>query len=285
MKIKLITDAACDLDINYVRENDIEVIPLELNFKGEFIKDDLGQNLSYKDFYKAMREGETPTTTQINIQTFINVFNKYIKEGYEILYLGVSSTVSGTYNSALKAKEMIKEENKEAKIHTIDTASGSVGEGLLVYKSNKMLKENNSIEEIIDYIEKIKSKVKLWITVDDLNHLRRGGRVSKASAVIGTMLNIKPILTLDEEGKLKVVSKMRGRKKALKCLFNKYVELAKEKENQTVFISSGDAEEDAEYIKSLLIKESKVKEVFINSIGCVLGSHGGPGSLLIAFLG
>lgn len=284
MKIKLITDAACDLDLNYVKENNIEVIPLELNFKGKFIKDDLGKSLSYKDFYNAMREGETPTTTQANTQIFIDTFNKFIKQGYEILYLGVSSKMSGTYNNALIAKQMIEEENKEAKIHTIDTVSGSVGEGLLVYKSNKMLKENNTIEEIIDYIEKIKLKVKLWITVDDLNHLRRGGRVSKTSAVIGSILNIKPIITLDEDGKLKVVSKLRGRKKAITYLFNKYVECAKDKENQTVFISSGDAKEDSEYIKKLIITQSKVKEVFINSIGCVLGSHGGPGALLVAFI-
>lgn len=284
MKIKLITDSACDLDINYVKDNNIEVVPLEVHFRGKFIKDDLGQSLSFEEFCRGMREGETPSTTQVNIGTFIEVFDKYIKDGYEILYLGLASSLSGTYNSAVQAKKLIKEENKDAKIHLIDTRSASVGEGLLVYKANEMIKENKKIEDIIKYVEETKLKVNHWITVDDLNHLKRGGRISVASATIGSILNVKPIMILDNEGKIKAVDKIKGRKKVLKYLANKYIEKAVDKENQSVFISHVDSKEDAEYIKNIIITESKAKEVFINNIGSVIGSHGGPGALAIIFI-
>ena len=284
MKIKLITDSACDLNIDYVKENNIEVIPLEVNFKGRFIKDDLGQSISFEEFSKAMREGETPSTTQVNIGTFVEVFEKYLKEGYEVLYLGVSSSISGTFNSARQAKELI-EENKEVEIHIIDTEAASVGQGLLVYKVNEMLKGNKSIEEIINYVEENKRKVNHWITVDDLNHLKRGGRISKTAATMGSIFNLKPVMILDNEGKLKVVDKLKGRKKVLKYLANKYIERAVDKENQSVFISHVDAKEDAEYIKNLILTESKAKEVFINNIGSVIGSHGGPGALALMFIG
>lgn len=284
MKIKLITDSACDLSLDYVKENNIEVIPLEVNFKGRFIKDDLGQSISFEEFSKAMKEGETPSTTQVNIGTFVEVFKKYLKEGYEVLYLGVSSSISGTFNSARQAKELI-EENKEVEIHIIDTEAASVGQGLLVYKVNEMLKGNKSIEEIINYVEENKRKVNHWITVDDLNHLKRGGRISRVSATMGSILNLKPVIILDNEGKLKVVDKLKGRKKVLKYLANKYIERAIDKENQSVFISHVDAKEDAEYIKNLILTESKAKEVFINNIGSVIGSHGGPGALALMFIG
>jgi len=285
MKIKLITDSACDLDINYVKDNNIEVVPLEVHFRGKFIKDDLGQSLSFEEFCRGMREGETPSTTQVNIGTFIEVFDKYIKDGYEILYLGLASSLSGTYNSAVQAKELIKEENKDAKIHLIDTRSASVGEGLLVYKANEMIKENKKIEDIIKYVEETKLKINHWITVDDLNHLKRGGRISVASATIGSILNVKPIMILDKEGKIKAVDKIKGRKKVLKYLANKYIENAVDKENQSVFITHVDSKEDAEYIKNIILTESKAKEVFINNIGSVIGSHGGPGAIAIIFIG
>lgn len=285
MKIKLITDSVCDLSIDYVSENNIEVIPLEVNFKGEFIKDDLGQSLSFEEFAKAMREGETPSTTQVNIGTFVEVFTKYIKEGYEILYLGVSSLVSGTFNSARQAKALIEEENKVCKINIVDTESASVGQGLLVYKVNEMLKENKGIDEIISCVEETKKKVNHWITVDDLNHLKRGGRISKTSAAMGSILNLKPIMILDDDGKIKVVDKLKGRKKVLRYLANKYIERAIDKENQVVFISHVDAKEDAEYIRRLILTESMAKNVFVNNMGNVIGSHGGPGALAIMFIG
>lgn len=284
MKIKIITDSACDLSIDYIKKNNIEVVSLEVNFKGKFIKDDLGQTISFEEFSKAMREGETPTTTQVNVGTFFEVFKKYVEEGYEILYLGVSAAISGTFNSARQAKELIDEEYKDAKVNIIDTQSASVGEGLLVYKVNEMIKANKDLDKIIKYIEQVKMGVNHWITVDDLNHLKRGGRLSKVSATMGGIFNLKPVMILDDQGKVKVVDKVKGRKKVLKYLANKYIERAVDKENQVVFISHVDAREDAEAIRDLILKESVAKEIFINNIGSVLGSHGGPGALALVFM-
>ena len=285
MNIKLITDSACDLSIDYIRKNDIEVASLMFNLNGEFISDDLGQTLSHEDFYKAVREGAMPSTTQVNVGTFYDLFNRYASKGETILYIGISSALSGTVSSAITARNMVLEEQPDAKIYVVDSLSVSVGEGALVYKAVEMIKNNIEIEEIVTYLEDIKRKVIHAITVDDLNHLKRGGRVSGTVAAVGSLLAIKPTLKIDNEGKVVAGEKVKGRKKALKNLVQQMKLKGEDVENQDIFICHADCIEDALEVKKMILEEFKVKEIIINSIGSVIGTHGGPGTLGLVFIG
>lgn len=285
MNIKLITDSACDLSIDYIKENDIEVASLMVNLNGEFIPDDLGQTLKHEDFYKIVKEGAMPSTTQVNVGTFHDMFIKYVKEGRQILYIGLSSGLSGTVSSAITARNMVLEEYPEANIYVVDSLSVSGGEGSLVYKAVEMIKNNVPIEEIVDYLESIKRKVIHAITVDDLNHLKRGGRISGAAAAVGGILGIKPTLKIDDEGKAVATEKLKGRKKALKSLVGQMKTKVENIEEQTIFICHADCIDDALEVKKMVLEEFKVKDIIIISIGAVIGTHGGPGTLGLVFIG
>ncbi|MDY6227830.1 DegV family protein [Clostridium sp.] len=285
MKTILFTDSCCDLPISFVNENNIQVMPIIVNINGEDIPDDLGKSISHKDFYSLIRNGKLPKTSQVNVDTFERNFKKYVREGYSIVYIGFSSALSGCVNSARLAKEIIDEEIKDADITIVDTKSASMGLGLLVYYAANMLKEGNSKEDIVNWLENNKLKVNHWFTVDDLNHLKRGGRVSSTVAIVGTMLSIKPIMHVDNEGRLIPISKVKGRKKAIKVLCDKLKEKIVDSENQTVFISHGDCIQEAESLKELILSEVKVKEIIINNIGPAVGSHSGPGTLALFFIG
>jgi DegV family protein with EDD domain len=285
MNIKLITDSACDLSIDYINENDIEVASLMVNLNGEFIPDDLGQTLKHEDFYKLVKEGAMPSTTQVNVGTFYDMFIKYVKEEKQILYIGLSSALSGTVSSAITARNMVLEEYPEAKIYVVDSLSVSGGEGSLVYKAVEMIKNNVPIEEIVDYLESIKRKVIHAITVDDLNHLKRGGRISGAAAAVGGILGIKPTLKLDDEGRAVATEKLKGRKKALKSLVEQIKTKGENIEDQTIFICHADCIDDALEVKRMILEEYKVKDIIIISIGAVIGTHGGPGTLGVVFMG
>lgn len=216
MGIKIITDSACDLKREYIDKNNIGLLSLILNLEGKIIKDDLGKSLSYKDFYNKMREGATPTTSQVNAHDFEEEFVKHIKNGDSIIYISISSGLSGTFNSANIAKNNLLEEYPEAKIELIDSLGASMGQGLLVLKACEMRDNGASVEEIVNWIEDNKRRVIHLVLVDDLNHLKRGGRISGATATIGGLLNIKPSAYLDNEGKLVQGEKIKGKKKALK---------------------------------------------------------------------
>lgn len=285
MSIKLITDSACDLSINYLKENDIDFASLMVNLNGEFIKDDFGQTLSHEDFYKTVKEGAMPSTTQVNVGTFYEMFTKYVEQEKTIIYIGLSGALSGTVSSAVTARNMVIEEHPNAKIYVIDSLSASVGQGSLVYKAVEMIKDNKSAEEIVDYLESIKRKVIHTIAVDDLNHLKRGGRVSGAVAAVGGLLGIKPTLKLNNEGKVAATEKVKGRKKALKYLLQQMESKGENLEEQTIFICHADCIEDALELKKMILKEFKVKDIIINSIGAVIGTHGGPGTMGLVFIG
>ncbi len=285
MKTILFTDSCCDLPISFVRDNNIQVMSIRVNINGEDIPDDLGKSIAHKDFYALIRNGKLPTTSQVNVDTFEKNFRKYVSEGYSIIYIGFSSALSGCVNSARLAKEIIDEEIEGADITIVDTKSASMGLGLLVYYAANMLRDGKSKEDIINWLEENKLKVNHWFTVDDLNHLKRGGRVSSTVAIVGTMLSIKPIMHVDNEGRLIPVSKVKGRKKSIKALFDKLKEKIVDSENQTVFISHGDCIEEAESLKELILSEIKVKEIIINNIGPAVGTHSGPGTLALFFIG
>ena len=286
MKTLIITDSNCDLSAEYIKENNIHVIPFHFNLKGTEHEDKLFDgSINYKEFYDELRKGEMSTTTQITPYKFEECFGKYVSEGYSIIYIGFSSGLSGTYNNAIMAERSILEENKYADITVIDTRSATSGQGLLVYYACEMLKQGKSKEDIVNWIEDNKLKVNIWFTVDSLDHLKRGGRISAISATLGTILEVKPVLNIDKNGKLVVMKKVRGRKKSVRILLEEFKDRVIDFEKQTIFINHGDCLEDAEYLKSLILDEVKVKNVLINYIGPVIGAHTGQGVLCIAFIG
>lgn len=285
MGIKIITDSACDLTRDYIKNNNIGLLSLILNLNGQAIKDDLGETLSYKDFYNKMREGATPTTSQINAHEFEEEFIKYIKNGDSIIYISLSSNLSGTFNSANIAKKNLMDEYPNANIYLVDSLSVSVGQGLLVAKACEMRDSGIGAEEIVNWLEENKRKVIHSILIDDLNHLKRGGRISGATAAIGGLLNIKPTLFLDDEGKLIQGEKIKGKKKALRFLVNEVREKAVDTENEILYICHGDCLEEAETLRDMILEEVKFKNVIINYVGNVVGAHAGPGVLAAVFLG
>lgn len=285
MGIKIITDSACDLTRDYIERNNIGLLSLILNLEGQLIKDDLGQTLSYIDFYNKMREGATPTTSQVNAHDFEEEFRKHIENGDSIIYISISSSLSGTFNSANIAKSSLLDEYPNADISLVDSLSVSVGQGFLVAKACEMRDLGLSVAEIVSWLEENKRKVVHSILIDDLNHLKRGGRISGATATIGGLLNIKPTLYLDDEGKLVQGEKIKGKKKALKFLVNEVKEKAINTENETLYICHGDCLEEAETLKNMILEEVKFKDICINYVGNVVGAHAGPGVLAALFLG
>lgn len=285
MKTVIVTDSCCDLSRKYVDENNIEIMSLKVNVNGEEIPDDLGLTLSHKDFYDKVRAGAMPFTSQVNVYTFEECFKRNVKEGNSIIYIGFSSGLSGTFNSAQIAKQNIEEEYKDADITVIDSLSATCGFGLLVYYACEMLKSGINKDEIIKWVEENKLNVQHWVTVEDLNHLKRGGRISATTAIVGGMLSIKPIISVDNDGKLITVMKAKGRKKAIKVLFEKVKENIVDPEKQIVAIVHGDCIEEAEALKEMILNDVSVKDVIIYPLGTTIGAHTGPNTLALAYLG
>lgn len=285
MKTVLLIDSCSDLPLEYVEKNNIAYIPFTYEIKGIEHKDDFGKTIKYKDFYDELRKGEMSRTSQVNVHLYYEEFKKHIKEGNSIIYVGFSSGLTGSINNANMAREQIIEEFKDADITIVDTKSASLGEGLLVYYAHEMLRGNYTKNEIVNWLEENKLKLNHWFTVEDLNHLKRGGRISSTAAVVGTLLNIKPILCVDNNGGLVAFEKVKGRKKALKTLVEKLSENIVNAEEQIIGISHGDCIEDAEYLRDLILEKYKVKDFIINNMGPVIGSHTGPGVVTLFFLG
>ncbi len=284
-KTIIMTDSSCDLSSDYIKASNVYVIPFTYNIDGQDYVDDLGQTMTYAQFYDKIRAGSMPTTSQITSYTFEKAFKQFIDEGYSIIYIGFSSALSETFNNAIIAKNSILEENPSADITVIDSKSASVGLGLIIYYAAEMLKEGKTKEEIVEWVENNKLKSNHWFIVDSLDHLKRGGRISAASAAIGTLLEIKPILIVNGEGRLEVAKKVRGRKKSIKTLLEILKERIENPEEQVIFINHGDCLNEAEYLRDLLLKEVKVKDVMINYVGPIIGTHTGPGMLCMVFLG
>lgn len=285
MKTILITDSCCDLPYQYIKENEIEMIPLTITIDSKEKKDDLAKTKGYEAFYQSIREGAMPKTSQVNSYDYKERFEKHIKAGEEVLCICFSAALSGCFNSAQMAMEEVKEAYPEASIQVINSRCASMGQGLLIYYAMEQLKQGKSAAETARYLEQLKMKINHWFTVEDLKHLFRGGRVSRTTATVGTLLQIKPIMKVDEEGKLTAVEKVKGRKKSLKVLVEKTKELIENPEEQIVFVCHGDTLSEAELVKKALIEECHVKDVWINHIGAAVGSHAGPGTLGIFFVG
>lgn len=277
------TDSTVDLSKEFLNEKEITVLSLSYILDGVTYKDMGG--LTGKEFFDKLRNGSLPTTSQINPEEAKETFEQIVKEGKDILHIAFSSGLSGTYNSCRIAAEDLMEEYPESKVIVIDSLCASMGEGLLLYKAIELKEEGKSLEELADWVEANKLHICHNVTVDDLFHLHRGGRISKATAVLGSMVKIKPIIHMDNEGKLVVIGKERGRKKSITNLVDRMEKQMGEYDNSTCMITHGDCEEDALYLKTLLEERFGVKKVIIHGIGSVIGSHTGPGVLAVFFMG
>lgn len=284
---KLVTDSTADLPQEYLDKYNIGCIKLTYAMEGKTYGGS-GEEMDWKEFYRLMREeNKLPTTSQINPEEFKVYFEEVLKEYKDILYIAFSSGLSGTHNSALIAADMLKEEYPDCRIRVVDSLCASLGEGLFVHKAQMLREAGKSMDEVADWLEANKLNLVHVFTVDDLHHLHRGGRVSKTTAIIGTLAGIKPILHVDDEGHLIALSKVRGRKKSLHALVDLMEDKIKEYQgvNDMVMISHGDALEDAELVKAEIEKRFGIKEFLINNIGPTIGSHAGPGTIALFFMG
>ena len=279
------TDTTADLPKDYIEKNDLGLFSLSYTIVGETYS--ASRELPEKDFYSLMREGNIPKTSQVNPDEAKEVLLKLLEKGNEILYIAFSSALSGTYNSGRLAAEEIMEDDKNAKIVVIDSKCASLGEGLLVHKAVEMRNSGKSFEETCEWVKEHAQNMIHLFTVDDLNHLFRGGRVSRSAAFIGTVLNIKPVLHVDDEGRLIPLCKERGRKKSLLKLVDMMGEQlgSYDKKNDIIFISHGDCEEDAKFVRDEVEKRYGIKDCLINYIGPTIGAHAGPGTVALFFMG
>lgn len=284
-KYVIFTDSCCDISEQMSQDINVRVIPLKFimdNVTYAFTLDE--KEMKTKDFYRLLREGKQSTTAQINTEEFIAAFEPVLEEGLDVLYIAFSSGLSGTCQSAGIAARELNEKYPDRKVVIQDSLAASMGHGLLVYLTAKKRDEGLGLEELVAYLSDITPKLAHWFTVDDLNHLKRGGRVSAGAALVGTMLSIKPVLHVDDEGHLIPVSKVRGRKSSLDALVSKMEETAVDPADQTVFISHGDCIEDAKYVENEIRRRLGTKNFYINFIGPVIGAHSGPGTVALFFL-
>lgn len=284
MSYILASDATFDLPMDLVTKYNIAVVPMVFNLDGEEIlhyPDE--RNMSNEAFYQALKDGKMSTTSQINPMTYVEFFTPYLEKGEDILYVAFTSGLSGTYQSALLAKDMLLEDFPERRIEVVDSLCASAGQGFLLYLVGKKKEEGMELSELAKWTEDTRSRVAHFFTVDDLFHLNRGGRLSTAEAIMGTALKIKPIISVDAEGKLYVENKVRGNKKAQEYMISKINEMRDDSEPM-IFIGHGDAKERAEELKDKILEKTDVKDIVITKIGPIIGTHTGPGMLAVLFL-
>ena len=276
-------NSTVDLPKEWLEERHVPVVPLKYTIDGENYTDMEG--LSAKEFFAKLREGKMSVTSQVNPEEAAELLEPYVKDGKDVLHLGFSSGLSGTLNSMRIAGQMLEEKYPEAKVIVIDTLCACLGEGLLLYKALQQKAMGKTIDETAQWVEENKLHICHNVTVDDLNHLHRGGRVSKTTAVLGTLVQIKPIIHMDDNGKLQVIGKERGRKKSLNKIVDMAVEQSKGWDNDIIMITHGDCIEDAEYVAKLVREKMGIDNILINNIGTVIGSHTGPGVVAVFCMG
>ena len=283
MNYQIITDSCCDFPTPMYETLGLSFVPLSVEFRGE-TNDDRNDD-SLKEMYDGLRSGQAAKTSAVNPNRWGEVIEPALSAGQDVLVLAFSSGLSTTYQSAVIAAEELGEKYPERTIRVVDTLCASMGQGLLVWYACKKRDEGLSLDALYSWVMENRLHLCHWFTVDDLMYLKRGGRISAATALVGTMLQIKPLLHVDDEGHLISMSKARGRKAAIDALVRKAQELGAGYDNSTMFISHGDCREDAEYLAQQLKEKCGVKEVVISYVGAVIGSHSGPGTLALFFLG
>lgn len=286
MQFKIVTDSSCNLPDSMIEEFGLLILPLRFMSDGEEYQSYTeGEKSDLQRFYKMMREGKIFTTSLPYQQKSEELFIDLLDKGNDVLYIGFSSGLSGTYEATAGMLDALRSNYPDRKIYHVDTRAASMGEGLLVYKAAQMARDGASIEDVHAWVEANKFKLAHWFTVDDLMYLFRGGRVSRTSAWAGSLLNIKPVLHMDNAGHLIPMEKVRGRKKSIQHLFEHMKESALQPvSEQTVFISHGDCEQDVEYLAKMIREELGVTDIHVNFVDPVIGAHSGPGTLALFFL-
>ena len=280
------TDSCCDLAAGMAAELELEVLPLRLELEGREYRNLLdGSEIGFQEFYDKVRGGAMPVTSAVNVGEFEGAMRPILESGKDILCLCFSSALSTTYQSAVIAARELEEAFPERKVRVVDSLCASMGQGLFVWLCAREKKKGKTLEEVLDFAEGAKANICHWFTVDDLNHLKRGGRVSAAAALFGTMLSVKPVLHVDDQGRLIPMEKCRGRKASLLALVDHMEKTAVNPEDYPVFISHGDCREDAEFVAEEVRRRLGVKEVHINYVGPVIGSHTGAGVMTLFFVG
>lgn len=278
----ILTDAAGDLPVGLAESMGVTVIPLEVNMEDDL---KLSCEIDIKEFYTYLRAKHGAKTSAINMDTFTNYFKPLVESGKDVLYIAFSSGLSGTYMAAKNAAEELMEEYPDRKIVVVDSLCASLGQGLMVKLAVDKKNEGADIDSVAAFVEETKLHLCHWFTVEDLFFLKRGGRVSAATAVVGTMLQIKPVLHVDNEGKLISMDKVRGRQGSIKALLDKMKATATEPAKQTVYISHGDCYDDAKKLADMITEELGTTDILISEIGPVIGAHSGPGTVALFFLG
>jgi len=283
MAYRIITDTCCDFPEQMYRDLNLTAVPLTVNFRGQAVS--TYPEAFLKEMFAGLRAGEEATTAAANPQDWEEAIAPALEQGDDALVLAFSSGLSTTYQSAVIAASELMERFPGRTVKVVDTLCASLGQGLLVYYACQKRDAGMSLQELTDWCETNKYNLCHWFTVDDLMYLKRGGRISAATALAGTMLQIKPILHLDKEGRLVNVAKTRGRRASIAALAKKMQDTMLPGENDVVFISHGDCLEEAEALAQMLKEQCGVKEVVINYVGAVIGSHSGPGTLAMFFMG
>ena len=280
----IFADSCCDVKPEILAQWGVSYADMTFSFEGES-RDYINTDVSNREFYDRMRQGDRPQTAAINTHTFRCAFESILKAGKDILYVAFSSGLSTTVNNAHMAARELLEEYTDRKIRIVDTLAASGGGGLMTYAAVQKKADGASLEENAAYLEELVPQHCIWFTVDDLEYLKRGGRISPLVALAGSLLGIKPVLQMDDAGHLVKAFTVRGRKKAVETLADKYAELSYEEKNTPIFISHGDCEADAKYLAELLKKRHGVEPTMITEIGPIIGSHAGPGTLAFFFIG
>ncbi|NKC69240.1 DegV family protein [Vagococcus fluvialis] len=280
-KFDLLVDSCCDLPFDYLKENNVELVSMIINLNYKEYVDDLGKTFDYNWFMDQLKLGEMPSTSQINIGAYSEVFKKYINSEIPLLYVAFSSELSGSQRNAYSALRLLEEENESVNVKIIDSKAASLGEGLLVKEMIKQRADGKTIDEAINWLENNINRVHSWVTVNDLNHLERGGRISKTSAAIGSLVKIKPIINVDKNGKLVNVGKTRGRNKSLEKIVSETKRTIENSEEQTLLVAYAGDLEAAEHVKELIEKNIPVKGIELLPMGPTIASHTGYGAIAI----
>ena len=282
----IISDSCCDLPPELAKKLNIDTVPLIVNFNDVEYRNYLDEReISLSTFYDGLRKKYPAFTSAPNADMFIELMTPYLEDGKDIIYIGLSSGLSATFQNACIAAKELEEKYPNRKIFCMDSRCASLGEGLLLTLASKAKDEGKSIDELKAYVEKTIPLINHWVTVDDLYFLKRGGRMSSTTASIASVLHIKPILRVNNEGRIVAADKVRGRRASINTLFQKVADYADDIGKQTVMICHADCREDADYLASMINDALKPVDIIINAIGPVVGAHGGPGALAVFFVG
>lgn len=282
----ILTDSSCDLPAELADQMQLTVLPLTVDMDGKLYRNYLdGREIGFHEFFEQVVTAKSAKTSAVTSEQFMEVLEPLCQAGVDVLYLAFSSGLSGTYNSGAIAMRELSEKYPERKLYAVDSLCASLGEGLFVDLCHEKKEAGMTIDELRDYAESLKPHICHWFTVNDLMFLKRGGRVSTATAIVGSVLSIKPVMHMDNEGHLIKVDVARGRKASLRALVAKMEKLATDPEKQRVYICHGDCLQDAEYVASLVREKFGITDIRINYVGPVIGAHTGPGVVSLFFVG